>query len=427
MPIFNYKAKEMIVKIVYYGPGLCGKTTSLQHLHQETIPERKGELYFLATETDQTIYFELLPLYAGEIKNFKLRFQVYTVPGQVKYSNTRKAVLQGVDAILFVADSQRTRRKANLLSFEDLNANLKEYNLLLKNVPMVFQYNKRDMENILTAAELSQDLNALGFPYFETIATTGKGVLEAFELVSSLAIKGLEKRLTQMEAQHSPTVFKDVQEKISQSLHLPPRHEDLTVNKPPSSDIQPPKKRGDVHEPPHVPILGKTLELMSAQEKEERNLSYADILAMTYHDGEIIFEEGDPGEEMYFIEAGKVKIVGSYKLTRKVLAIYEKGDFFGEMSLFGGRTRSARAVSVGTTRLLPVTRQTLASQIQSRPEIAIALLETLSSRIRNDTNTIGKLADQNKELTQQLTKAHEMLKQLMEQNKLLKQKLHIGE
>ena len=136
MPIFNYKAKEMIVKIVFYGPGLCGKTTSLQFLHQQTIQERKGELYFLATETDQTIYFELLPLYVGEIKNFKLRFQVYTVPGQVKYNNTRKAVLQGVDAIVFVADSQRSRREANLISFKNLQYNLKAgYNILLKSVP----------------------------------------------------------------------------------------------------------------------------------------------------------------------------------------------------------------------------------------------------------------------------------------------------
>ena len=125
MPIFNYKAKEVIAKIVYYGSGLCGKTTSLQHIHQQAIPEQKGELYFLATETDQTIYFELLPLHVGEIKNFKLRFQVYTVPGQVKYNNTRKAVLQGVDAIVFVADSQRSRRKANLISFENLKYNLK--------------------------------------------------------------------------------------------------------------------------------------------------------------------------------------------------------------------------------------------------------------------------------------------------------------
>ena len=136
MPIFNYKAKEMIVKIVYYGPGLGGKTTSLQYLHEETIAERKGDLYFLATETDQTIYFELLPLHVGEIKDFKLRFQVYTVPGQVKYNNTRKAVLQGVDAIVFVADSQRSRREANLTSFKNLIYNLRGgYNVLLQNLP----------------------------------------------------------------------------------------------------------------------------------------------------------------------------------------------------------------------------------------------------------------------------------------------------
>ncbi len=204
MPIFNYKAKEMIVKIVYYGLGYAGKTTSLQFLHQQTIPERKGELYFLATETDETIYFELLPLYVGEIRNFKLRFQVYTVPGQVKYNNTRKAVLQGVDAIVFVADSQITRREANVISFKNLHYNLKAgYNISLKHVPMVYEFNKRDMDDLLTIEELNQDLNPWHLPYFETIATQGTGVLETFEAISVQAISNLEQRLLEMEGKSS--------------------------------------------------------------------------------------------------------------------------------------------------------------------------------------------------------------------------------
>jgi CRP-like cAMP-binding protein/signal recognition particle receptor subunit beta len=454
MPIFNYKVKEVIAKIVYYGPGLCGKTTSLQHIHQQAIPEQKGELYFLATETDQTIYFELLPLHVGEIKDFKLRFQVYTVPGQVKYNNTRKAVLQGVDAIVFVADSQRSRRKANLISFENLKYNLKGgYNVLLENIPLVYEYNKRDMGDILTVAELSRDLNLRNLPYFETIATESKGVLEAFEAISSLAIESLEKRLFQLEAQKSPAVFREVQKKITQSLNIATQrdvsrgHQTIfsenarqTDSLEVSDSVQPP---GSLERSEALPLLEDEKELdglllpedehesevlpLSVAAEEDKSLSYLDLFAVTYHDGETIFEEGDIGNEMYFIEEGRVRIVGSYKLTKKVLAIYEKGDFFGEMILFGGKTRSATAVAIGTTQLLPVTKDTLASQIQNRPEIAIALLETLSNRIRNDVQTIGKLADHNKELRQRLIDTRDTMKQIIEQNKLLKQKLGLAQ
>lgn len=450
MPIFNYKAKEVIAKIVYYGPGLCGKTTSLQYIHQQTIPEQKGELYFLATETDQTIYFELLPLHVGEIKDFKLRFQVYTVPGQVKYNNTRKAVLQGVDAIVFVADSQRSRRQANLRSFENLRYNLKGgYNVLLEHIPLVYEYNKRDIRDILTVTELSQDLNPQNLPYFETIALEGQGVLEAFESISFLAIKNLENRLLQLEAKASPAVFREVQKRIAQSLHLAPQkdisrgHQKIFLE----SEKQPDSPEISISSQPldslggseALPLLEdeKELESLLLPEdeieseafplleagEEDKSLSYLDLFAVTYHDGELIFEEGDSGDEMYFIEEGRVRIVGSYKLTKKVLALYEKGDFFGEMILFGGKTRSATAVAIGTTRLLPVTKETLSSQIHSRPEIAVALLETLSNRIRNDGQAIGKLADHNKELRQRLIEARDTIKQLIEQNKLLKQKL----
>jgi CRP-like cAMP-binding protein len=173
-------------------------------------------------------------------------------------------------------------------------------------------------------------------------------------------------------------------------------------------------------------VSARDSEIFTVSDEQDKHLSYVDILAATYHDGEIIFEEGDPGDEMYFIEEGKVKIVGSYKDTKKILITYEKGDFFGEMILFGGKTRSARAVALGTTRLIPVTRETLASQIQVKPEIALALLETLSNRIRKNTRTISKLADQNKELMHRLRKAHTTMKQLIEQNKQLQQSASDG-
>jgi len=260
-------------------------------------------------------------------------------------------------------------------------------------------------------------------------------VLEAFEAISALAINNLEQRLLQLEGKYSPPVFKGIQQKIVQSLKLPQRRDSEETAK--ESYLG----RGTQEESTKPSVLdesmdfGGTSEILTILEdekeaavlpvhkEEDKGLSYLDIFAVTYHDGEIIFEEGDPGNEMYFVEEGRVRIVGSYKLTKKVLAIYEKGDFFGEMILFGGKTRSAAAVAIGTTRLLPVTRETLSSQIQSRPEIAMALLETLSNRIRNDIQTIGKLADHNKELRQRLAQAHDTLKQLMEQNKPLKQQV----
>lgn len=434
MPIFNYKAKEVIAKIVYYGPGLCGKTTSLQHLHQKTIPERKGELYFLATETDQTIYFELVPLYVGEIKGFKLRFQVYTVPGQVKYNNTRKAVLQGVDAIVFVADSQRSRQQANVRSLENLKYNLKGgYNLLLENIPLVYEYNKRDMSDLLAISELNRDLNPGEFPFFETIAIKGDGVVEAFEAISSLTIQNLEERVGHLEGKVKPQPIRNIQERLSQNLNLPSRRSGDAIVQFGSEEAQ--EEFQAISRPNQIFDIGSDITSLPEEEyaqdgvllpishDEEKNLSYADIFAVNYQDGDVIFQEGEVGDQMYFVEEGRVRIVGSYKLTKKVLAIYEKGDFFGEMAIFGGRARSATAVAIGPTQLLPVTKDTLAEQIQSRPEIGLALLKTLSSRIRNDTLTIGRLADQNKELRQKLMGARDTMKQLIEQNKRLRQQL----
>ncbi len=448
MPIFNYKAKEMIVKVVYYGPGLCGKTTSLQVLHQKTIPERKGELYFLATETDQTIYFELLPLHVGEIKDFKLRFQVYTVPGQVKYNNTRKAVLQGVDAIVFVADSQRTRQEANQISFKNLQYNLKGgYNILLKDIPLVYEYNKRDMNDLLTIDELNHELNPWRLPYFETVAIKGKGVLDAFETISSLTIQNLEKRFLQNESSDWEEESKQGEQEFNFFEH-PEEDEpelDTGYGLPEEGASMPFVQSGpdllDTERPTlaEEPIIPEYDEapidiLHSAPMPDEplfpgtkhKELTYTDFMALNYHNEDIIFEEGESGNEMYFIEEGQVKIIGSYKKTRKVVVTYSRGDFFGEMSLFGGKTRSARAVAVGRTRLLPITKKTLSAQIKNKPEVAMALLESLSGRIRHNTKTISKLAGQNRELMEHLKKARNVIQQFKEQNEFLRQKLDVS-
>jgi len=195
MALFNYANREITAKIVYYGPGVCGKTTSLQYIHERIAPAQRGRLLSLATETDRTIFFDLLPLKLGEIGGFKLRFQLYTVPGQVKYNKTRKLVLQGADAVVFVADSQINRREANIVSLQNLRDNLLEQNRRLEDVPLVFEYNKRDMENILSIEDLNKDLNARKLSYFPAVATKGVGVMETLEAISKIALEDMEQRL----------------------------------------------------------------------------------------------------------------------------------------------------------------------------------------------------------------------------------------
>ena len=196
MALFNYANREITAKIVYYGPGVCGKTTSLEYVHERIAPSQRGRLLSLATETDRTIFFDLLPLKLGEIRGFKIRFQLYTVPGQVKYNKTRKLVLQGADAIVFVADSQKSRREANIESFKNLQENLREQNRRLEDIPLVYEFNKRDLPDLLSIEELNKQLNLANLPYFSTIATKGVGVMESLEAISKQALQDMEQRLT---------------------------------------------------------------------------------------------------------------------------------------------------------------------------------------------------------------------------------------
>ncbi|MEO8348356.1 MAG: GTPase domain-containing protein, partial [Acidobacteriota bacterium] len=159
MVFFNYATMQMAAKIVYYGPGLCGKTTNLHHIYGRTAPGSRGEMVSLETETDRTLFFDLLPLDVGVISGFKTRVQLYTVPGQVFYNTTRKLVLKGVDGVVFVADSQRAMKEANLESFSNLRANLAEIGVNLEDLPLALQYNKRDLTSILSVEELEGDLN----------------------------------------------------------------------------------------------------------------------------------------------------------------------------------------------------------------------------------------------------------------------------
>lgn len=192
MALFNYATKEITLKIVYYGPGLSGKTTNLQHLHEMLDNSKKGKLISLATETDRTLFFDFLPVELGKLKDFSIRFQLYTVPGQVKYNSTRRIVLKGADAIVFVADSQKVMRDANMESLENMKENLIANNLDADEVLLVFQYNKRDLPNIMSVHEMNHDLNPEEQVYLEAQAVNGIGVEETFQTITKMLIKSLQ-------------------------------------------------------------------------------------------------------------------------------------------------------------------------------------------------------------------------------------------
>lgn len=183
MVSINYAFKEISCKIIYYGPGMSGKTSNLQYVHKKIPNTSKGELISLATDTDRTLYFDFLPLNIGEIHGFSTKFQLYTVPGQVFYNATRKLVLRGVDGLVFVADSQRSKMDENIESLNNLIENLNEYGYVLENLPMVFQYNKRDLLEIFEIEELENVLNPRKLPYFEAVAIKGEGVFDTLKCI----------------------------------------------------------------------------------------------------------------------------------------------------------------------------------------------------------------------------------------------------
>ncbi len=194
MALFNHATKELTAKIVYYGPGLCGKTSNLKILHQR-LERGAGKLLSLSTAQDRTIYFDLLPIELGNIKGYTVRFQVCTVPGQVFYNETRKIVLRGADGLVFVVDSQWSMLSHNLECFQNLKENLHEEEISLESLPVVVQYNKRDLPSALSVEALQDSLGFHSYPYVETVASEGSGVIETFKLVSKLTFVDLLRRL----------------------------------------------------------------------------------------------------------------------------------------------------------------------------------------------------------------------------------------
>jgi len=256
MASINYATREISCKIVYYGPGLSGKTTNLQIIHRKIPAETKSEMVSLATETDRTLFFDFLPLDLGSIKGFATKFQLYTVPGQVYYNATRKLVLRGVDGVVFVADSQRDKMQENLDSLKNLQENLKEYGIDLGSVPFVLQYNKRDLPGIATMAELDQQINWFKVPCFEAQAHQGIGVFTTLKAIGKIVIDTFNAKYTARQSSRRPSSLPDTQSTVphpatiagSTSPAPPPRPTPV----PPPPAASPPAPR-PVAPPPAMP------------------------------------------------------------------------------------------------------------------------------------------------------------------------------
>jgi signal recognition particle receptor subunit beta len=194
MSFINYAAREINVKIVFYGPGLGGKTTNLQYIYERSNPQQKGKLISLATETDRTLFFDFLPLDLGSVRGFKTRFHLYTVPGQVFYDASRKLILKGVDGVIFVADSQEARMDANVESLRNLEENLKENGFDLKTIPYALQFNKRDLPTAVAVDTMYRVLNFKGEPTFEAVAIRGMGVFETLKASAKQVLYELKRK-----------------------------------------------------------------------------------------------------------------------------------------------------------------------------------------------------------------------------------------
>ena len=191
MSMINYASREINCKIVYYGPGLGGKTTNLEYVYSKVNPETRGKMISLATETERTLFFDFLPVDLGSVRGFKTRFHLYTVPGQVYYNASRRLILKGVDGIVYVGDSQVERMDANIASMQNLFENLADYGYDPHKLPVVIQYNKRDLPNIVSVDELRSQLNPYDWPDYEAVAVSGEGVFDTLKTVSKMVLKAL--------------------------------------------------------------------------------------------------------------------------------------------------------------------------------------------------------------------------------------------
>lgn len=242
MVVFNYSGREINAKIVYYGPGLSGKTTNLERIYGQVPEQRRGKMVSMKTRSDRTLFFDFLPVSGGEIKGFRTRYLLYTVPGQVHYNATRKLVLKGTDAIIFVADSDPVLRDANIESMANLEENLAEYGLSTEKIPIIIQYNKRDVPNPMSIEQLNADINPRGWPWFEGVAIEDKGVWETFRAAVDALFKTLEETLGGDESSSKSKSEASQEDQAEPALVAPPETEGgITL----SGDVT----HGDANEP----------------------------------------------------------------------------------------------------------------------------------------------------------------------------------
>jgi signal recognition particle receptor subunit beta len=237
MAVFNYEKKEIDAKIVYYGPAISGKTTNLQFVHQHLKPDQRGEMLSLATKEDRTLFFDFLPIELPSVRGFKTRFHLYTVPGQAYYGTTRRAVLTGADGVVFVADSHGERMQDNLASFRDLENNLRFYGKKIETIPLVIQYNKRDLPSILSVEVLNQKINRFGIHYFEGIAILGKGVFEPLTMVCQMILKAIENGAESWRSVSTP----------EKAVPSPPTNPKVQAEKTTTSPEPPPSRLEGIH------------------------------------------------------------------------------------------------------------------------------------------------------------------------------------
>ena len=195
MSFLNYSTREINFKVVFYGPGLSGKTTNIKYIYNKVKNENKGKLVSLATETERTLFFDFFPLELGTIRDYKVRFHLYTVPGQIYYSASRKLILKGVDGLIFVADSQRERFEANIESINDMLENMQEYKISFDTIPYILQLNKRDLPNVMPTGDMIRELRKKGEPVLEAVALKGVGVVDTLKLISRLIMRDIKKKL----------------------------------------------------------------------------------------------------------------------------------------------------------------------------------------------------------------------------------------
>lgn len=322
MVMINHATKEITIKIVYYGPGLGGKTTNLEYIYKTANPERKGKLLTVSTESDRTLFFDFLPMELGTIKGMRLRTQLYTVPGQVFYDATRRIVLRGADGVVFVADSQKEMVDANIESVENLKANLKINNLDPFTIPLVFQFNKRDLPNIMESEELNKLLNYRNVPYFDAIAIKGKGVNETLRKIIELVIINLHSKEASLKG-IKPIQEKEekkIEEKQEEKVEIKEKSE--TFSKVTLESKIEEEKREEIETIEEEIGDGEDLEVVEEYEESEEKLEPpvgGDLIEMEHNKkvDEILAKVGDVQEKLY-------KIMNELDEIRRIISEIKK-------------------------------------------------------------------------------------------------------